>query len=166
LIVEKGAADCFIDGVVAADVPRTIFGSPFKSKMPAAWIPPVRAKSLCASRSFLGSESNASMSILIDVDLIGGKFCRMASMLVLPQSPQLLEIVPKRWAEFSFTFTPAARLTIMILSRVSEIPAISRGSHDRFRNQKPCSSSRRDPACASLSPRFFGRFESRAVLQL
>ncbi len=123
---------------------RAIFNSPFTSKMPAAWIPPVRAKSLCASRSFLGSESNVSMWIRAFTDLIAEKFCRMASMLVLPQIPQLLEIVPKRCTEFSFTFTPGARLTITTLSRVSEIPAISRDS-------RTIASETRNPAASSSS---------------
>src|SRR6266496_157679 len=83
----------------------------------------------------------------VDPNIYGfdsGKFCRMASMLDLPQIPQLLEIVPKRCTEFSFTFTPAARSTITTLSRVSEIPAISRGS-------RTIASETRNPAASSSS---------------
>ena len=46
-------------------------------------------------------------------------------MLVLPQIPQLDEIVPKRRAEPSFAFTPAARSMMTMLSRFVEIFAIS-----------------------------------------
>ncbi len=85
-----------------------------------------------------------SISVRTFADLIAGKFCRIASMLVLPQSPQLLEIVPKRWVEVSFTFTPAARSTIRTLSRVSEIRAIARGS-------RTIASETRKPAASSSS---------------
>src|SRR5207249_12003016 len=49
---------------------------------------------------------------------IGGKFCRIAAMLSFPQMPQLDEIVPKRCAELSLGFTPSARLTVMMFSRL------------------------------------------------
>ena len=42
-------------------------------------------------------------------------------MLVFPQSPQLLEIVPKRCAVFSLNFAPGRRLTVTIFSRRVEI---------------------------------------------
>ena len=45
-------------------------------------------------------------------------------MLVFPQSPQLLEIVPKRCAEISFTFTPDTTSTVTTLSTPAEIFAI------------------------------------------
>ena len=51
---------------------------------------------------------------------MAGKFCRIASMLVLPQRPQLLEIVPNRLVEFSFVFTSLARPTMTLLSLAGE----------------------------------------------
>jgi len=76
------------------------------------------------------------------VDSIAGKLCRIASILVLPQSPQLLEIVPKRWAEFSFNCTPLARSTITLLSPSREIRAIAlRSCTIASETRKPAASS-------------------------
>lgn len=48
--------------------------------------------------------------------MIGGKLCRIASRLALPHNPQLLEMVPKRFAESNCTRTPRARSTITAFS--------------------------------------------------
>ena len=45
-------------------------------------------------------------------------------MLFLPHRPQLLEIVPKRFVEFSFSFTPAVSSTLTLLSPLTEMLAI------------------------------------------
>src|SRR6266699_1990399 len=83
-------------------------------------MPPVLAKSPWYFRNTSGSASSVFISILIVVDRIAGKFCRIASMLVLPQIPQLDEMVPKRCNEFSFSCRPAARSTTTVFSLFAE----------------------------------------------
>jgi hypothetical protein len=84
------------------------------------------------------------MPILNVVDRIAGKFCRIASMLVLPQSPQLLEIVPKRCIEFEFQFHAGGKIDTTVFSPSVEIFAIS----SRLRTT---ASETKNPAASSSS---------------
>ena len=78
-----------------------------------------RARKIALVFSQEGRKRQQSVNFNSDVCTIriAAKFWRIASMLSLPQIPQLLEIVPKRCAELNFNFTSAARLTMTTFLR-------------------------------------------------
>ena len=81
------------------------------------------------------------MPILNVVDRIAGKFCRIASMLVLPQSPQLLEIVPSRCTELSLNLVPAVKATMTTFSRDDKLSILSRVRTIPSESKNPAASS-------------------------
>ena len=65
---------------------RTQSGSPSSVKIPAAWMPPVASKSVCAARRRSGSASKSAGRHSIGV--IGGSAWSRSSIEALPQTPQ------------------------------------------------------------------------------